>query len=57
MALKRQQEFKQSILFCSQEEYRRKCNGKVSLGEPYERQEAQRIRKKNLHGNEKTMKT
>ena len=40
MAPKRQQEFKQSVLFCLQEEHRPKCNGRVSLGEPYERQEA-----------------
>ena len=46
MASKRQQEFKQSVLFCLQEEHRRKCNGKVSLGEPYKRQQARRIRKK-----------
>ena len=32
------------------------CNGKVGLPEPYERQDAQRIRK-NLQGNEKTTKT
>ena len=45
MASKRQQEFKQSVLFCLQEEHRPKCNGRVSLGEPYERQEARRIHK------------
>ena len=33
-------------LFCLQEEHRPKCNGRVSLGEPYERQEARRISKK-----------
>ena len=42
MASKRRQEFKQSILFCLQEEHRPKCNGEVSL------QEARRIRKKSL---------
>lgn len=46
MAPKRQQEFKQSVLFCLQEEHRPKGNGRVSLGEPYERQEGQRILKK-----------
>ena len=46
MASKRRQEFKQRVLFCLQEEHQPKGNGRVSLGEPYERQEAQRILKK-----------
>ena len=46
MASKRRQEFKQRVLFCLQEEHQPKGNGRVGLGEPYERQEAQRILKK-----------
>ena len=52
MASKIRQEFKQSVLFCLQEEHRPKCNERVSLGEPYERQEARRIGKKSLRQSE-----
>ena len=43
MASKRRQELKQRVLFCLQEEHRPKCNGRVSLGEPYERGQVQRV--------------
>ena len=39
MAAERQQESKQSVLFCLQEKHRPECNGRVSLGEPCERHE------------------
>ena len=39
MAAERQQGSKQSVLFCLQEKHQTECNGRVSLGEPYERQE------------------